>query len=355
MTGASPERALEPNYIFLPAVSQVVGPSQLAGSANGNNGLPRSVPLQFGVYPGGGTGEGPGVTSPSPSEVNQQLRSLAGKAPLLVHLYTAWSWYDASQLDSQVNQFAQSGFKILLTVKYSPPSGHDGDVAGYQAFLRSVVDRYGPNPAVASIVVGNEANVFGDPNASDGPFLNSQQAVVAGVIAAHEELLKIRSSARLGFNFAVTNSDADGAFLGQLAQMGGSEFTSAVQFVGINVYPGLWPAGTGNPYVDTQSDLAGARASVNSVADLRDLPIDILEIGAPSTNEQDQANKLTQIIQATLDNYVALHITSFNWFDLWDANSQSSSLYSHYGLSRSDLSSKPAFQVLQQAIAANQG
>jgi hypothetical protein len=270
----------------------------------------------------------------------------------MIHLYTAWSWYNQTQLDEQIQLYAKAGFRIILTVKYSPPAGHDGDVDGYVAFVRRVVADVGSNPAVTALVVGNEANVYGNPSASDGPFVQAPRAIASGVVAARQELAQRGSSAQVGFNFATTGSSSDSAFLASLSQIGGLEFASAVQFVGVDVYPGLWPARSGRPYEDTVAFLTSARGSVDSVDALNGLPLDILEIGAPTTNESAQAEQLSQFIQATLDHRERLDIVSLTWFDLWDADSHSTNPFSHYGLLRSDLSAKPAFRMLQTFVAA---
>ena len=56
--------------------------------------------LAFGVYPGGRTGESPTAPLPDPRAVMQGLADLAGGRPFLVHLSTAWSWYDPAYLDA---------------------------------------------------------------------------------------------------------------------------------------------------------------------------------------------------------------------------------------------------------------
>ena len=311
------------------------------------------LPLRFGVYPGGGTGETPNVPTPSPTAVIGRLAELAGDQPLNIHLFTAWSWYNPGQLDDQIQRFGAAGFHIILTVKYSPPPGHDGDIPGYETFVRSVVARYGALPGMDSFVIGNEANAYGNPEASDGPFIQSHAAVARGVVAAAQELAQHGSSARVGMNFGLTSAKADAGFLRELSQIGGTEFTRSVQFIGINLYPGLWPQGTGRPYWDMVRGLESARASVDSVAGLRGRSIDVLEIGAPSLNEVEQASWLSQFAQATVDNSTRLHVTSLNWFDLWDADSASANKVNHYGLLHSDLSYKPAFSAMKNAILSN--
>lgn len=311
-----------------------------------------SAPLLFSVYPGGGNGEVGAVAPPSMDQVLASLTTLRAGRPLNVHLYTAWSWYDPIALDADISRYSAAGLSITLTIKYSPPAGHDGDVSGYAAFVQQVVDRYRSNTALSSLVIGNEINnTGGSPAASDGPFSRTNQAVVAGVVVAKRELTAYGSPARVGTDIAVLSNDADAQYLAGLAQLGGPSFMSALNFIGINVYPGLWPVGTGDPYADMASYLRGTRAGLAAAGFGASVAIDVLESGYPTLDESLQANKLVAFVAATCDNAGSAGVHSFSWFDLWDSNTASASIYDHYGLLRSDLSAKPAFTQYQQAIA----
>jgi hypothetical protein len=343
-------RALATDNSAAPAVNQMFLPS-VTGT------IPQTTSttdLLFGVYPGGGTGETPNVSPPSWSNVSLKVQSLSGGKPFLVSLYTAWSWYDQNSLDAQIAQFAGSGFQVLLTIKYSPPAGNDGNVTGYLSFLRGVVARYASNPNVVAFIVGNEANVTSNPSSSDGAFSQAPLAVAQGVAVARQQVTQAHSSALVGINFAVTDTSSDLAFLQNVAQLGGSSFASSIQCVGIHVYPGIWPPGTGTPYQEMQSDLTSARQSIDGVDCLRGLPIDVSEVGAPTLSEQDQANSVSQYVAASRDLRRSLGIRSFIWFDLWDADSNGSSPYDHYGLYHSDLTPKLSFDALRVALATGQ-
>src|SRR5262249_20916024 len=158
--------------------------------------------------------------NPDAGAVMRRLADLAGGRQLLVHLYTAWSWYNPTQLDADVKRYGGAGYGIVLSVKYSPPAGRDDDLAGYEAFARAVVQRYGRQPGVVSFVIGNEANMAGVPDAADGAFTNARPAVVRGVVAARQAALESGSPARVGFNFASTSASADALFLQDLARIG---------------------------------------------------------------------------------------------------------------------------------------
>ncbi|HET9016447.1 MAG TPA: hypothetical protein VFN57_12680 [Thermomicrobiaceae bacterium] len=344
LLGAIGRRAMaQDNQAFLSANK---APAATGGSAAG------SGTMLFGVYPGGGNGEVGYVTPPSPDAIVAKINALRGTRPFNVHLYTAWSWYDPATLEADIARYTGAGYSVTLTVKYSPPAGHVGDISGFTTFVRQIVDRYGTNPSIVGFDIGNEINnVSGNPGSSDGPIANVQPAVVSGVIAARDELNRLHTPARVGTDIAVLSGEADAQFLSQLTQLGGNRFRSALGFVGINVYPGLWPVGTGNPYQDMATYLGETRAALSAAGLGSGVAIDVLESGYPTLDESLQASHLGSLVQAVCDNATRDGVSSYSWFDLWDANSASTSIYDHYGLLHSDLSVKPAFTAYQQAIA----
>jgi hypothetical protein len=328
--------------VNLPSV--VMSPSGPAGAAS------MQPAFVFGIYPGGGCGEYPNVPQPDQSAVSAVMNDLSGSGPFAVHLYTAWSWHDNRYLDDLVSRFGVGSNQVTITVKYSPPAGHDGDVDGYLLFVRGIVARYGGNPAVKSFVIGNEANAYGNKEASDGPFLRSHEAVARGVVVAADEARQRGYPARIGFNFTVTSTAPDSAFVAELARLGGSPFPQSVGLVGITVYPGTWRPGEGNPSADILDALKSARATVDSAPALRGRTIEIRELGAPMLDESAQTRYLSAFVDVTLAQRQSLGISSLLWFDLWDANSQAQDPYAHYGLRRSDLSEKPAYATYRQAV-----
>lgn len=320
--------------------------------ATGQNVAPSASPVRFGVYPGGGTGETGYVGAPSEAQIVGSLNQLRGSQTLNVHLYTAWSWYNQQTLDDDIARYTGAGFHVTLTIKYSPPTGHVGDVNGFKSFVSTVVNRYGTNTNVSHFVIGNEINVAsGNSGSSDGPISGVRAAVVQGVIAASQDLSHIGSHAQVGTDLAVQDRNADAQFMKDLTQQGGDSFKSAISFLGINVYPGLWPVGSGDPYGDMTTYLRNARYSLTNAGLGSNVTIDILENGFPTLNQADQANKLDAFVRAVCDNASSLGISGYTWFDLWDANSSSSSIYGHYGLLTSNMKPKSAFNTYQQAIA----
>ncbi len=334
-----------------PSPTPTTTPSATATSAADTGSAMTSTGVLFGVYPGGGNGEVGFVTPPSASEIVAAVNTLRSGRPASVHLYTAWSWYDQSSLDTDIATYTGAGYAVSLTVKYSPPSGHVGDVSGFVSFVRSVVGRYGSNPNVTQFVIGNEINVVnGNPSSSDGPISGVRDATIQGVIVASQTLSSLHSSARVGTDLAVLERNVDAQFMQSLATQGGKSFTSAMSFMGLNVYPGLWPVGSGDAYVDMSTYLKNARYTLSSAGFGSDVTIDVLENGYPTTDENLQSTNLDAFVRAVCDNASTVGISGYSWFDLWDANSASSSMYDHYGLLRSDLTPKPAFGRYQQTF-----
>ncbi|HEV8637004.1 MAG TPA: hypothetical protein VG370_22520 [Chloroflexota bacterium] len=341
--GVVVEAAPAPYTVLIPEIRRMATDPQSLAPQQGSR-------FVFGVYPGGVTGETPhNYAQPRPEAVVGRLKELAGDRRLVVHLYTGWMW-DGDWIDAEVKRYADAGFQVVVTVRYAPPADREGDVAGYEAYVRSLVRRLGANPAVMSFCIGNEANAYGSPDASDGPFARSHEAVARGVVAAADELRRMGSSAKVGFNFSGTNADADARFIAGLVELGGPEFVRALGVIGVQLYPGIWYAG-GVPYDDMVKALESARRSVDSVTGLRGMPLEVLETGAPLLDEAAQASRLEALVRATLDTRERLNVVHLNWFDLWDSDSGSSYQFAHYGLLRSDLSYKPAFPVYRDLIA----
>ena len=78
--------------------------------------------------------------------------------------------------------------------------------------------------------------------------------------------------------------------------------------------------------------------------------ISVLENGFPTLDEDDQASRLSQMVQAVCAVAGETGVRTYSWFGMRDADSSSDNPYAHYGLLRSDLSAKPAFTVYQSLI-----
>jgi hypothetical protein len=358
---------------------RATGPLELTAARSRKVKLPRlrrarraaaaAVPLVFGIYPGGAAGTvGPsGRTIPEDPvrrlAALQQLR--AGARPFVLHLYDAFtSRADAAGLPAwlaaDVAAYTAAGFRIELVLTYRP-ADPAGDVDGFVDFTRARVRQLGPNRAVTDLQVTNEVNVTAAPDAADGAYAGARDALVRGVIAAKDEARRGGfGQLEVGFNWAYQTGPAEQAFFASLRAKGGAALASAVDWVGIDAYPGTW---------GPRLAAGGLEASVRSatVAAMRSLRTDLLpraglgradihfsESGYPTgagRTEQMQQTVMRAAIGAIADAAAAYGVTDYRWFDLRDADSAAPSFESRYGITRDDYSPKPAFATYRGLIA----
>jgi hypothetical protein len=327
------------------------------------------MPLVFGVYPGGAAGTvGPaGDTRPEVPEARRQaLRRLRGGArPFVLHLYESYTRpSDAAAvppwLATQIAGYTADGFHIELVLAYRP-ADPAGDVAGFTDFVRARVRQLAPDPGVASVQVTNEANVAGAPNAADGAYPGARDALVRGVIAAKDEARRRgRGGLRIGFNWAYQRGPGEAAFFSSLRAAGGSAFAHAVDWVGVDAYPGTWgpPLAAGDPASAVRSATLDAMRTLRRTllprAGLSRARLHFSESGyptGPGRSEAMQQTVLRAAVRAVADARVTYGVTDYRWFDLRDADTADTSFESHYGLTRDDYSPKPAFFAYRDLIA----
>jgi hypothetical protein len=326
----------------------------------------------FGIYPGGAAGT-VGPSGPlAPEDPVKRLAALEqlkpANAPFVLHLYASYTgsmgYSAAAQTAADINSYTANGFKVELVVCYRPADLDAAvDVPGFVSFIRSTVDQLGSNPGVVSLQVTNEANVGGAPNAADGYYPGAKDALIQGVTAAaNERDLDHFSQLKVGFNWAYATDSSETAFWSYLGQHGGQPFLSALDWVGIDAYPGTW-----GPPLASRLALSQAvrQATVGALSALRQtymplggipasVPIHVSESGYPTgpgrTNAM-QASVLQAAVQAVVDYSGQYNVSDYRWFDLRDANSSSTSFESQYGLMTDTYAPKPAFALYQQLVA----
>ena len=228
---------------------------------------------------------------------------------------------------------------------------------GFAAWVRSTVRRYGPNANVTSLQITNEANQPGSPGASDGAYPGATDALVQGVEAAHaERTAGGYSQLRIGFNWAYGTGATQTTFFAALRQAG-SAFSSAVDWVGADVYPGVWNSTAATP-------AAAAAVVIGALRQLRQcyLPLAgltanttlaVTENGYPTSADRSYADQAL-FLQAEASAVSAFRsqygVRAYRVFDLRDSNSSDPDLESQYGLMRDDYTAKPAFQTLHALI-----
>jgi hypothetical protein len=335
-------------------------------SASGAPAPAGPAPLEFGIYPGGAAG---GDSGSNPDDTEGDLAAVealkAPEAPFVVHLYAEYygpgSYSVAQEVGPQIDMYAQAGIQVELVLCYRPADMNPAaDVPGFVAWQQAALAQYGPE--LRFLQVTNEANVTNAPGSSDGYYPGADQALVDGVIAAKQEIDSDGLSTAVGINWAYALDPGEMAWWSNLASLGGEAFINALDWVGIDVYPGTWgptlsPELAFGPAVaaemtsalqilrDTYMPLAGIPASV---------PIHVSEAGYPTGPDRSDASQTTALqneVEAVNAVRLTDNVSDFRWFDLRDAITDSTDFTDQYGLMTDTDQPKPAFVAYQQLIA----
>ena len=328
--------------------------------------------LRFSIYPGGSAGSVLPVPPSSQPEDQGKIFSALDRlrpanGPLAVHLYIDFT--DDPQANSesldvaegQIRLYGDAGYEVELVVRFRSDAG---DAAGYAEFLRQAVRRLAPLPGFKGLQVANEANFTAAPDAADGAYPNVRQALVAGVIAADDEADQLGRPLEVGFNwFYRTAPGAEEEFWTELGTIGGDPFRDALDWVGLDAYPGtFFPPGA-----DSSN---GRGAMINALDVLRDcfmplagigdaVAIHVTENGYPTDlgtrTPERQRQVLETMVRAVHEFRANFNVTSYNWFALRDGDSSSPDFQQHYGLLNDDYSEKPAFGAYCALIAELSG
>ena len=326
------------------------------------------LPLRFGITPRLAGSAGTAQEEPAPEDLTKNVEALQALRPkrrqLILRLNRLF-WSDGTkgirQMGRLVRRYALAGFRSEIQVRYHPPEGHEGDIEGFEQFVEEAVRRLGRRRAVVGFSITNEANLPISPNTSDGAYQGVIDALVRGVIVATRELRKLGRPRRdVGFNVMWRwNPDSDRAFWEDIGGHSDIErFRKAVDYVGVQVYPGLvWPPAP-LPGRTAGDEIAEALTLVRDCympkADLgRAVELWVSENGYATNlghTEDSQKSDLESSVEAVAQWSGALGITDYRWFNLRDNNSDGSDLFSAVGLLRDDYSRKPAFPAYRRAI-----
>src|SRR5215208_3387056 len=318
--------------------------------------------VRMGITPAGRAGA---VGPPVPLTPIDQDRTLAALRRLrppdgafvlrLNRFFWSDGWKGIHHFSRLTRLYTRHGYRVELQLWYHPRPEQEGRIGAWVRFVRRVVRRFGPNPDVVGLQVTNEVNFYEfAPDASDSAFEGARDALIRGVEAAHR-LVRRRGfdQLRVGFNWAYRTDPAREAdFWGYLREQGGRRFARAVDWVGLDAYPG-----TVFPPVEPPTDTGYRDGMVSAMSQLRecfmpiarlgrDVPIHVEENGwptGPGRLESMQVRALRQMVGAVHDFRGTYNVTDYRWFDLRDHNSSGPNFQQHYGLLRDDYSPKPAF------------
>lgn len=356
--------------LAVPASGQAIAMNCLVPA--GHTVATSTTPLRFGIYPGGPAGSVNPKARPRPEDHGKRLaalQTLAGANPFVVRLYSAWTGNRENDdvsgwLDAEIAGYTAAGFQVELVVRYKPAAADAGSSpSAFADHVREIVRRYGRDPRVVFLQVTNEANLPGAPAAADGAFAGAAEALVEGVIAAKDQARRdARGQLRIGFSWAYDERpEAASGFWALLGRLGGRRFADAVDWVGLDSYPGTW-----GPQVAPSDLMPGhaADAMKQSVRALRDCMMPLAGLGdatalhiaengfptGPGRSEELQS----QVLDAMVRNVDAIRglygVTDYRWFDLRDSSSADPNMESQYGITRDDYSPKPAFTTYRDLV-----
>jgi hypothetical protein len=326
-------------------------------------------PLRFGITPAGEAGAiGPPVPLTPidmPKTLDALARLRARGAPFVLRL-NRFFWSEGQRgirrFAKLARRYVRRGYRVELQLRYHPRAAQEGDIRAWVRFVREVVRRFGPNHGVIGLQVTNEVNLYPvAPDASDSSFARARDALIRGVEAAHRTARRRGfRQLRIGFNwFYRTDPANEAGFWAYLRDKGGRRFARAVDWVGLDAYPG-----TVFPPVPTPVGSGFRDAMVQALDELRRcympiarlgmrVPIHVEENGwptGPGRTEREQVVAARQMVGAVNDLRRIDHVTDYRWFDLRDHNTSSPNFQQHYGLLRDDYTRKRAFGVYRRLV-----
>jgi hypothetical protein len=328
----------------------------------------RRPTLRFGVDPGiagsVGSAQQPAVAD-NPARDLRALRALrpTGKA-LVVRLNRLFFSDGPAGIRRFVRAAAtdtKAGFEVEIQLRYHPAPGQAGDLRAWRAFVRRTVDAFGPNRRVVAMTITNEVNIAVSPNTSDGAYPRAQDALIDGITTARAHARRRHfAQLRFGFTYAY-RFDHDAAFFSYLGAHGGPAFRRAVDFVGLDFYPGTIVPPVMAPGDSYRAELQAAAGFLRRLMPRARLaprvPIWITENGVPTgrLSDRQQASALSQLVRAAASSSRGLGITDYRWFNLRDsiaplAAGTPDPLFAFDGLLRSDYTEKPAFGALRSLM-----
>jgi hypothetical protein len=257
-----------------------------------------------------------------------------------------------------VARWSALGLPSEVQVRYHPSPAQEGDLAAWVSYVRRVVDRIGPDRHVVSMTITNEVNLPISENTSDGSYARATDALLQGIVAADDEARRRGfDHLRFGFTYAY-RSPQDNDFWQALAA-GGPRFRAALDFVGLDLYPGtvfppvVLPPGTeGDATVQALGVLRRCLMPMAGIGNRT--AIWITENGYASAplpkSATGQAAALTATVRALCTYGGAFGVTDYRYFNLRDNNSLGAGLFSADGLVRDDYSRKPAFEAFRNLV-----
>jgi hypothetical protein len=326
-----------------------------------------STPLRFGVTPLLAGSVGASQLEPKPDDpaaTDASLRALRPRGHQLVLRLNRMFWADGGagirRYKALVDRFAAAGFASELQVRYHPPEGMAGNMPAWKRYVKRVVRVFGRRESVVALSITNEANFDVSPNTSDGSYPGVREAVVKGISIADRKLRRMgRRDIDLGFSFAWRwIPSEDRSFWEEIGARATPRFRRALDYVGLQIYPGLVFPPVLLPGRSAGDEVIEALTLMRSCylpkAGLgRQVDLWVSENGYATNlgrTEESQAADLGTTTDSVAAYSGELGISDYRYFNLRDNNSSGPDLFDAVGLLRDDYSRKPAFGVLRRTI-----
>src|SRR5919202_5607491 len=354
--------------VALAAASPAGAQQQCFGETNADNVPQKPGPaLRFGITPGVQTGQlGTGPQPPrTPEDPVRQLDALRALkppgVPFVLRLHRFF-WSDGEpgveRFLELAKRYTGAGYLVELQLRYHPNEQQEGDIAGWTAFVRDVVRRFGSNRRVVAIQVTNEVNLPDSPDSSDGAYEGGRDALIQGVIAAKDEARKRGyGQLQIGFNWAYRYTpQGDRSFWDYIRDHGGPPFLAALDWIGLDAYPGTFfpptvtPGGERDALVNAMDSL---RCYARSAGIPDTVPIHVEENGwptSPTRSYERQAEALETQVRTFHDFRGTYNVSDYRWFNLRDGDSASQNFQVQYGLMTDTYAEKPAFPRYRSLI-----
>ena len=359
----------------LAAVAVAVGPAVAYGQGSGESCLqaeppPASAPvnpLRFGITPqlAGTVGESQGAVLPDDRRARlaalDQLRPPRRELVIrLNRLFMSDGRAAIRRFVRRARLYARRGFAVESQIRYHPAPEQEGDMVAWTRFVRRATRALARNRALVALSITNEVNLPLSENTSDGAYERAVEAIIRGVRAADRVLRRgARRDVELGFTYAYRYTPAeDAGFWEEIGARAGPRFRRALDYVGVQLYPGLfWP-----PVLVTQT---AGEATLEALTLVRDCYMpkagldDAYELWVSengyATNlghsEDRQAAELVETLEAIHAYTGALGVTDYRYFNLRDNRPDGADLFDNVGLLRADYSQKPAFELYRGLVS----
>ena len=348
------------------ATSDEPAPAQSSPGCIGDteaDGVPRRPGplLRYGITPGVQAGQIGGVPAKAvPDQPPQTLAALdrlrPERAPFVLRL-NRFFFEDGEagirRFERLTERYTSRGYPVEYQLRYHPSEEQEGDIGEWVRFVRRVVRTFGPNPKVKAIQVTNEVNLTISEDSSDGAFEGARAALVRGVIAAKETAARRGyDQLEIGFNwFYRTDPANEQSFWEYLRDRGGERFVDAVDWIGLDAYPGTFFPPVEAPG-DERDGMVNAMSALRCYAAIPGIPervpMHVEENGwptGPGRTPSMQARVAETLVRAVHDFRGTYNVSDYRWFNLRDADSSDPRFTQQYGLIRSDYEKKPAFRV----------